>query len=75
MTDAAVRGPVIDPRPRFPVGWFKVAAIGEIEPGAVVERTFLGEQVVAFRTESGQSAVVSAFAHTSEQISPGAVRS
>ncbi len=52
---------VVDPRPRFPIGWFKVAGANEIEPGALLERTFLGEQVVAFRTESGQPAVVSAY--------------
>ena len=61
MTDEVVRLPGVDPRPEFPIGWFKVAAIDEIEPGALLERTFLGEQVVAFRTESGRSAVVSAF--------------
>ncbi len=52
--------PGVDPRPPFPIGWFMVARADELEPGAVLERTFLGQQVVAFRTESGRSAVVSA---------------
>jgi phenylpropionate dioxygenase-like ring-hydroxylating dioxygenase large terminal subunit len=37
-----------------------VARADELPPGAVLERTFLGEQVVAFRTTSGRAAVVSA---------------
>ena len=49
-----------DPRPPFPVGWFAVAEAKALPPGGVVERTFLGEQVVAFRTTSGRPAVVSA---------------
>ncbi len=55
-----VAAPRADPRPRFPVGWFAVVPAADLPPGAVVERTFLGEQVVAFRTESGQAAVVAA---------------
>jgi len=61
MTDDPVRLPGVDPRPPFPIGWFKIAATEEIESGSLVERAFLGQQVVAFRTESGRSAVVSAF--------------
>ena len=37
-----------------------LAAVDEIGPGALVERAFLGEQVVAFRTRSGRPSVVSA---------------
>lgn len=50
-----------DPRPPFPAGWFAVAAADAVAPGSVVERTFCGEQVVAFRTASGQAAVLSAY--------------
>ena len=50
-----------DPRPPFPVGWFAVGRADSIAPGALVERTFLGEQIVAFRTESGRPGVVSAY--------------
>lgn len=49
-----------DPRPPFPIGWFMVARGADLEPGAVLERTFLGQQVVAFRTTSGRAAVASA---------------
>ena len=60
MTDVAVRAPGPDPRPPFPVGWFGVCPAADLGPGALLERTFLGEQVVAFRTGSGCAAVVSA---------------
>ena len=49
-----------DPRPPFPIGWFAVVASADLPAGALVERTFLGEQVVAYRTASGQAAVASA---------------
>jgi phenylpropionate dioxygenase-like ring-hydroxylating dioxygenase large terminal subunit len=51
---------VSDPRPPFPIGWFMVCRAGDLAPGGLAERTFLGEQVVAFRTASGRSAVVAA---------------
>ena len=49
-----------DPRPPFPIGWFAVVGSEDLPVGGVHERTFLGEQVVAYRTESGQAAVASA---------------
>lgn len=61
MTDPAVRPAGADPRPAFPVGWFAVAAVDAVAPGELLERTFLGEQVVAFRTASGRPGVVSAY--------------
>lgn len=51
----------VDPRPPFPIGWFAVTQASTLAPGDVVERTFLGDQVVAFRTASGRAAVVAAF--------------
>lgn len=50
-----------DLRPPFPIGWYKVAASADLEPGGLLEQTFVGEQVVAFRTEAGVAAVTSAF--------------
>lgn len=49
-----------DPRPPFPLGWFAVGAAADLAPGAIVERTWLGEPVVAFRTETGSPALVHA---------------
>lgn len=51
----------VDPRPAFPVGWFAIGRADDLSIGAVVERTFLGEDVVAFRTEGGRVGVTSAF--------------
>lgn len=50
-----------DPRPPFPVGWFMVCQASDVAPGSVLERTWMGDQVVAFRTEGGDAAVASAF--------------
>lgn len=52
---------VNDPRPPFPIGWFAVAPAAQLGTGELLERTFLGEQIVAFRTASGRAAVVSAY--------------
>jgi phenylpropionate dioxygenase-like ring-hydroxylating dioxygenase large terminal subunit len=72
MTDVVESGTNADPRPRFPIGWFKVAAADEVEPGTMVERAFLGQQVVAFRTASGRPAVVSAYCpHLGANLSRG----
>ena len=49
-----------DPRPPFPIGWFAVVASDDLRAGTVLERTFLGDQVVAYRTDSGQAAVAAA---------------
>jgi phenylpropionate dioxygenase-like ring-hydroxylating dioxygenase large terminal subunit len=63
---------VADPRPAFPLGWFAVAPAAALAPGALLERTFHGEQVVAFRTTSGRAAVVSAFcAHLGANLARG----
>jgi phenylpropionate dioxygenase-like ring-hydroxylating dioxygenase large terminal subunit len=51
---------VVDPRPPFPVGWFMVCAAAELGPGELVERTWMGDQVVAFRSGAGVPAVLSA---------------
>lgn len=53
--------PGADPRSPFPVGWFMVCRASELQPGSIVERTWMGDQVVAFRTESGDVAVLSAY--------------
>lgn len=50
----------VDPRPPFPIGWFMVCAAADLAPGALLERTWCGEQVVAFRTEGGTPAVTAA---------------
>jgi phenylpropionate dioxygenase-like ring-hydroxylating dioxygenase large terminal subunit len=61
MTESAVRMPGTDPRPPFPRGWFQVCLVSDLEPATLLERTWVGEQVVAFRTESGEVGLVSAY--------------
>ncbi len=61
MNHHPVAAPAVDPRPPFPIGWFMVCAVDDLAPGAVIERTWMGDQVVAFRTSSGRPAVASAF--------------
>ncbi|UDY37527.1 aromatic ring-hydroxylating oxygenase subunit alpha [Dermatobacter hominis] len=61
MTSAVAPPARVDPRPPFPIGWFMVCAADELAPGDVIERTWMGDQVVAFRTASGRAAVTSAF--------------
>ncbi len=58
---AQVQLRVADPRPRFPIGWFMVCQSSELERGHLLERTWMGDQIVAFRGESGDAAVLSAF--------------
>ncbi len=57
----AVPLPAADPRPRFPIGWFMVCRSTDLATGGLLERTWMGDQIVAFRGESGESAVLSAF--------------
>lgn len=45
------------------VGWYRVAAVGELPPGAVLTRRLFGRDVVLFRTASGTP-------HASEPICP-----
>ncbi|MFC9897687.1 aromatic ring-hydroxylating dioxygenase subunit alpha [Nocardia sp. NPDC127579] len=49
----ADRGIQDGPHP-FPTGWFTVAFADEIAPGAVLARTFMGREIVLFRTVSGK---------------------
>jgi len=49
------------PFPAFPTGWFAVAFSDEVPPGRVERRTFMGEEVVVFRTDSGRPAVLGAY--------------
>lgn len=50
----------VDPRPRFPLGWFAVCRAEDLAAGSLLERPWMGDQVVAFRTASGRPAVLAA---------------
>jgi len=48
------------PFPPFPSGWFAVGFSNEIHVGRVERRVFLGDEVVVYRTLSGQAVVMAA---------------
>lgn len=56
----AVWPPAQDPRPRFPVSWFVVCRSDDLPHGEALERTWMGGQVVAFRTTAGRPVLMSA---------------
>ncbi len=45
----------------FPTGWFVICFSDELEKCALLERKFMGQDLVVFRTESGRVAVTDAF--------------
>src|SRR5690242_16415474 len=45
----------------FPSGWFCVAASADIAPSAIRTLTFMGQELVLFRTESGAIGLVDAY--------------
>jgi 3-ketosteroid 9alpha-monooxygenase subunit A len=61
MTTTTGSPALLDPRPRFPIGWFEVCRSADLAGERIAERTWMGDQVVAFRTSSGQAAVLSAY--------------
>jgi len=59
VTHGTVRSPA--ELPPYPDGWFLIAQSDEVACGQVIERTFMGREVVVFRTDSGRAAVVDAY--------------
>lgn len=45
----------------FPTGWFVLSFSNELAPGRILARKFMGQDLVAFRTERGRVAVTDAF--------------
>ncbi len=45
----------------FPTGWFRACYADELAPGAVKRLTRFGQELVAFRTESGRAHVMDAY--------------
>jgi phenylpropionate dioxygenase-like ring-hydroxylating dioxygenase large terminal subunit len=63
---------VTDPRPPFPIGWFMVASSADVPAGGLLERTWMGEQIVAFRDSTGAPAVLDAHcAHLGANLARG----
>lgn len=49
------------PMQRYPNGWFQVAYARELEPGGVMPLRYFGRDLVLFRTEDGEPALLDAF--------------
>lgn len=49
------------PYPAYPLGWFQVAYSDELAVGDVKPLKYFGKDLVLFRTESGEAAVLDAF--------------
>lgn len=49
------------PFPPFPNGWFQVAYSDELTSGQVIPLSYFGRELVAFRGQDGQAAVLDAF--------------
>lgn len=49
------------PLPPFPTGWYAIAYAHEVARGEVVERRFMGEDLVVFRTRSGTPVAMGAW--------------
>ncbi len=47
--------------PAYPNGWYAIAFSAELPPGGILSRRFMGQEIVAFRTQSGRLSVIDAF--------------
>jgi nitrite reductase/ring-hydroxylating ferredoxin subunit len=45
----------------FPTGWYVVADSTQLAPGSLVARTFMGQEVVVYRTRAGVACVADAY--------------
>ena len=45
----------------FPNGWFVIGFSSELPPGKLLARTFMGQEVTVFRTQSGQAYAVDSY--------------
>ncbi|MCO4772680.1 MAG: Rieske (2Fe-2S) protein [Deltaproteobacteria bacterium] len=41
----------------FPTGWYQLGPSADVRPGQVVSKTFAGDEVVVWRTESGEARI------------------
>ncbi|MGE5224829.1 MAG: Rieske 2Fe-2S domain-containing protein [Omnitrophica WOR_2 bacterium] len=51
----------MDALPPYPSGWFLFGFSDELSPGKLLARPFMGQEVVVFRTETGQPCAVDAY--------------
>ena len=60
--------------PGMPLGWYVVATSGEVRAGQVVPVKYFGEELVLYRTESGEARLVGAYCpHMGAHLGTGRV--
>jgi nitrite reductase/ring-hydroxylating ferredoxin subunit len=47
--------------PPYPNGWYVLGFSNELQPGGIVTRKFMGQEIVLFRTMSGEPAAIDAY--------------
>lgn len=47
--------------PAFPNGWYGIGFSDELPRGGIMRRHFMGQEIVAFRTQSGEVSVIDAY--------------
>src|SRR5687767_666723 len=58
----------------YPNGWFQVAYADDLSVGEVVKMRYFGQELVLFRTESGEAQVLDAYcAHLGSHLGVGGV--
>jgi nitrite reductase/ring-hydroxylating ferredoxin subunit len=60
--------------PGIPVGWYTVATSSEVKPGQVVPVKYFGEELILYRTESGEAHLSGAYCpHMGAHLGKGTV--
>jgi nitrite reductase/ring-hydroxylating ferredoxin subunit len=58
--------------PPYPTGWYAFGLVSELRPGAVLSRRFMGDDLVVYRTRSGQVRAVEPYcAHLGAHLGHG----
>jgi nitrite reductase/ring-hydroxylating ferredoxin subunit len=58
--------------PPYPIGWYAFGLASELKPGAVLSRPFMGDDLVVYRTRSGQARAVEPYcAHLGAHLGHG----
>ncbi len=61
--------------PGIPLGWYTVATSGEVRPGQVLPVKYFGEELILYRTESGEARLTDAYCpHMGAHLGAGKVR-
>ena len=59
----------------MPVGWYTVATSGEVRAGQVLPVKYFGEELILYRTESGEARLTDAYCpHMGAHLGSGKVQ-